>query len=70
MNSLISKKKLKFCTGFRTVIRTTFLMLMNALPQHQQLAEHICFLQYILFLNMILMSEKMTSQTIHKNYYR
>ncbi len=31
----------------------------------QQLAEHMCFFTiYILFLHMILMSEKMTSQTI------
>ncbi len=39
------------------------LITVQTLPNHQQLAEHRCFLQYT-FLNMILMSEKMMSQTI------
>ncbi len=45
MNSLISKKISKICYW----IWTTFLISVHTLPHHQQLAKHICFLQYIYF---------------------
>jgi hypothetical protein len=46
-----------------------FLISVLTLPNHQQLAEHIRFFTiYILLLHMILMSEKMTSQTITEEF--
>ncbi len=42
-----------------------FVISVYVLPNQQRLAERSCFFTiYILLLNMILMSEKMTSQTI------
>ncbi len=60
MNSLILKKKLKIFWDSNHVPSIVYV-----LSNQQQLAERSYFLQiYILLLNMILMSEKMTSQTI------
>jgi hypothetical protein len=65
MNSLILKKIPKIYYG----IQTMFLISVLTLPNHQQLAEHICFCTIsILLLDMILMSEKMTSQTITEEF--
>ncbi len=69
MNSLVNEfinfeKKSKIYYG----IQTMFLISVHTLPNHQQLAEHMFFTIYILLLHMILMSEKMTSQTITEEF--
>jgi hypothetical protein len=46
-----------------------FLISVHTLPNHQQLAEQILFFTiYILLLHMILMNEKMMSQTITEEF--
>jgi hypothetical protein len=61
MNSSIRKeKKEKIHHGSGTMYHLS----LHTLPHNHQLAEHKFFTIYMLILDMILMSEKMMSQTI------